>query len=220
MNAAWKFQIPSFILADKTLSEGTYSIDATIPQGIQSEPYPLWEGNTPYLRYADTPSGISSLAFPQTKGAVVKVNSYAHDEAGITTEEADQVARMAEKRLRKWKGLREEMNRHTQVNGAGNPDASTALLCWGSTKGVCTDIAAVLGLRVIQPVVLSPFPVAQLNNAIRGVKRLIVVEENATAQLAALAEQHGIRTDDKILRYDGRPFTPDDLLARVREAIT
>ncbi|MCK7536232.1 MAG: hypothetical protein MZV63_37230 [Marinilabiliales bacterium] len=40
---------------------------------------------------------------------------------------------------------------------------------------------------------------------------MIAVEENATAQLASLAEQHGIIPDDQILRYDGRPFTPEDL---------
>jgi 2-oxoglutarate ferredoxin oxidoreductase subunit alpha len=47
---------------------------------------------------------------------------------------------------------------------------------------------------------------------------LIAVEENATAQLAALAERHGIITHEKILRYDGRPFTVEDLVLRVTEA--
>jgi 2-oxoglutarate ferredoxin oxidoreductase subunit alpha len=50
------------------------------------------------------------------------------------------------------------------------------------------------------------------------VKRLIAVEENATAQLAALAEQHGIHIHEKILRYDGRSFTLDELVSRVKEA--
>jgi len=56
-----------------------------------------------------------------------------------------------------------------------------------------------------------------LKKAIAGVRRLISVEENATAQLAALAERHGIIADEKILRYDGRPFLPDDLLVKVKE---
>ena len=75
-----------------------------------------------------------------------------------------------------------------------------------------------LGLRVIRPVVLAPFPGDRIKNSLAGVKRLIAVEENATAQLAALAERHGIRTHEKILRYDGRPFTVGDLLFRVKEA--
>ena len=101
MNIAWEFQVPAFILSDKTLSEGTYSTDVARVPKIPETNTPLWDRTSPYRRYADTPSGISPLAFPGTGGAVVKVNSYAHDEAGITTEEADLVDLMAKKRLRK-----------------------------------------------------------------------------------------------------------------------
>jgi len=219
MNVAWKFQIPAFILTDKTLSEGTYSVDPAEISDVKSGDSPGWLGTAPYLRYADVPSGISPLAFPGMKDAVIKVNSYAHDEAGISTEAADIVVQMTKKRLRKWEGLTEEMQGYPGVTLSGTPEASTALLCWGSTKGVCNEIASLLGLRVIQPVILSPFPVDQLKKAITGVTKLIAVEENTTAQLATLAGQYGIVPDERILRYDGRPFSPDDLLLRIKEMI-
>lgn len=219
MNVAWKFQIPAFILTDKTLSEGTYSVDPAEISDVKSGDSPGWLGTAPYLRYADVPSGISPLAFPGMKDAVIKVNSYAHDEAGISTEAADLVVQMTKKRLRKWEGLTEEMQGYPGVTLSGTPEASTALLCWGSTKGVCNEIASLLGLRVIQPVILSPFPVVKVKKAITGVTKLIAVEENATAQLATLAGQYGIVPDERILRYDGRPFSPDDLLLRIKEMI-
>jgi 2-oxoglutarate ferredoxin oxidoreductase subunit alpha len=219
MNIAWKFQIPAFILTDKTLSEGTYSVDPAEISDVKSGDSPGWLGTAPYLRYADVPSGISPLAFPGMKDAVIKVNSYAHDEAGISTEAADLVVQMTKKRLRKWEGLTEEMQGYPGVTLSGVPDASTALLCWGSTKGVCNEIASLLGLRVIRPILLSPFPVDQLKKAITGVTKLIAVEENATAQLATLAGQYGIVPDERILRYDGRPFLPDDLLLRIKGMI-
>ncbi len=153
------------------------------------------------------------------KDAVIKVNSYAHNEAGITTEEAALVMQMTNKRLRKWEGLAEEMQHYPGVIISGVPDASTALLCWGSTKGACNEIASLLGLRVIQPILLSPFPVDQLKKAITGVTKLIAVEENATAQLATLAGQYGIVPDERILWYDGRPFSPDDLLVKIKEVL-
>jgi 2-oxoglutarate ferredoxin oxidoreductase subunit alpha len=220
MDIAWKYQVPAFILPDKTLSEGTYSVDtAGLPAQITGS-VPLWDGTPSYHRYADTLSGISPLALPGTKDAVVKVNSYAHDESGYTTEEADMVSRMMEKRLRKWEGLIAEMNGYPQVNILGSAGAPETLLCWGSTKGVCSEVAVELGLRLVQPVVLSPFPVAQLKKALEGTKKLICVEENATAQLATLTEQHGIIADKKIMRYDGRPFTYESLLAKVRKAVS
>jgi 2-oxoglutarate ferredoxin oxidoreductase subunit alpha len=66
--------------------------------------------------------------------------------------------------------------------------------------------------------VLAPFPVDQVKKALISVKRLIAVEENVTAQLSALAERHGIIMDEKILRYDGRPFTVEDLVVKIPEA--
>jgi 2-oxoglutarate ferredoxin oxidoreductase subunit alpha len=128
MNTAWKFQIPAFILADKTLSEGTYSLDPARIAEIRGNDLPVWDGIAPYCRYADMPSGISPPALPGMKGAVVKVNGYAHDESGISTEEAGIVARMAEKRMRKWEGLAREMLEYRGVNLSGVPDASCALL--------------------------------------------------------------------------------------------
>jgi len=219
MNMAWKFQIPAFILTDKTLSEGTFSVDPAAISDVRRGDSSVWSGSMPYLRYADTPSGVSPLAVPGMKDAVIKVNSYAHDTAGITSEEADVVAQMTKKRLRKWEGLAEEMQHYPGVTLSGVSDASTALLCWGSTKGVCNEIASLLGLRVIQPILLSPFPVDQLKKAITGVTKLIAVEENATAQLATLAGQYGIVPDERILRYDGRPFSPDDLLVKIKEVM-
>ena len=217
MNIAWKFQVPAFILTDKTLSEGTYSVDPAAISDVPREDSPAWSGSMPYLRYADTQSGVSPLAIPGMKDAVIKVNSYAHDTAGITSEGADVVVQMTKKRLRKWEGLAEEMQHYPGVMLTGVSDASTALLCWGSTKGVCNEIASLLGLRVIQPIILSPFPEIQLKNAIHGVRKLIAVEENATAQLATLAGQYGIVADERILQYDGRPFSPDELLIKIQE---
>ena len=64
MNMAWKFQVPAFILTDKTLSEGTYSIDPVPIADVGRENPPGWSGTSPYFRYGDAPSGISPPAFP------------------------------------------------------------------------------------------------------------------------------------------------------------
>lgn len=220
MDIAWKFQIPSFIIPDKTLSEGTYSMESGEMVSRPVSAYSSWDGTAPYRRYADTPDGVSPLAFPGAKGAAVKVNSYAHDESGYTTEEADLVTLMVEKRLRKRDGLIREMNNYPQVNVLGVAEAQGTILCWGSTKLVCAEVAADLGLRVVQPIVLEPFPVTQIRVALAGTTKLICVEENATGQLAALAAEHGITIDNEILRYDGRPFTYESLLSKVQGVLS
>jgi 2-oxoglutarate ferredoxin oxidoreductase subunit alpha len=218
MDVAWNCQVPAFILVDKTLSEGIYSLDPAAEWNIPGAGPSLWDGKSPYFRYGDAESGCSPLAFPGMKDAIVKANGYMHDEAGITSEDADMSIQMTKKRLKKWETLIDVMQGYPSVIQSGIPGASTALFCWGSTKGACEEAAELLGLRVIRPVVLAPFPADQIKKSLVGVKRLIAVEENATSQLAALAERHGINPDEKILRYDGRPFTVEDLVARVKEA--
>jgi len=149
----------------------------------------------------------------------VKVNGYAHDEFGITTEDADLVSLMAKKRMTKGRALASALMEYHTVNVGGIIDAPVAILCWGSVRGACEEVAATLGLRVVQPIVVAPFPSVQLADACTGVTRLIGVEENATGQLAALARQHGVVVNEDILKYDGRPFTPDELLVRVKEVV-
>ncbi len=54
-----------------------------------------------------------------------------------------------------------------------------------------------LGLKVVQVLVLCPFPEKRLKDALQGVERLIAVECNSTAQLARLCGFYGIKIDDQ-----------------------
>jgi 2-oxoglutarate ferredoxin oxidoreductase subunit alpha len=219
LNLAWKYQAPAFLLVDKTLAEGTYSFDPTIPAPVGREQGAGWEGASPYHRYADSETGVSPLSCVPLEGEVIKVNSYHHDEHGTTTEDPDLVAWLNEKHMRKEVSMLEEIESLSPVAVAGNTVAETALLCWGSNIGVCTEVAGEAGLQVIQPLVLSPFPVQQFIDALQNVTTLIAVEDNLTGQLTRLVEGFGFCVDDAILRYDGRPFGPEELHARVEEVM-
>lgn len=211
LNIACKYQIPSFILTDKTLGEGAYSFDIESIEKIEEEKYIFWDRKGGYKRYLDTQTGISPLTFAPDKDAIIKINSYEHDESGITSEDPQTTKKMQDKRLRKERYLAEELQKYNAVKVYGRKDSATALLCWGSNKGVCVEAAERLGIRVIHPVVLHPFPTGQFQKALVGVKKLICVENNATAQLARQVKYYGFDVDRKILRYDGRPFSLDEL---------
>jgi 2-oxoglutarate ferredoxin oxidoreductase subunit alpha len=145
------------------------------------------------------------------KGELVRVNSHVHDPDGTTTEDPGMTRAMAEKRQRKMAGLARELGGMHPVNIAGDPDARTAVLCWGSNKGICGELGRKLGLRVVQPVVLWPFPEESFAAAMDGVDRFIGVETNETGQLARLVRGFGYRASGRILKYDGRPFMVDEL---------
>ncbi len=219
MNLAWKFHIPTFVLSDKHLSESIYSFEADLDKVKPEDPL-IWDGQGEYKRYLDTKNGISPLAFPGNPAAVIKATSYEHDEYGITTEEPEQIVKMQQKRLRKGKALIDELEKNEQVKVYGNEESKTILLCWGSTKGACVEVAEELGLKVVQPLVLEPLPVETLRNVLSGADKIVGIEVNATGQLAKLLSGHGFCVDDMILRFDGRPFTADGLLGKVKEVLS
>ncbi len=209
LNMAWKYQVPSFILSDKTVSEGLYSFDIDDAPNLMEEKPALWDGIGTYNRYMYTKTGVSPLAFPPVKGQMVKVDSYSHDQVGITTEDGKITAQMNEKRLLKEESMRRELEGYEAVKVYGVGE--TALLSWGSNKGACIEAAQKHGLRAVQMLVLCPFPQKQLHEALFGAKRIIIVECNSTGQLARLARCHGLPLKEQILKYDGRPFSLEEL---------
>lgn len=219
MHLSWKYQMPSIILTDKILAEGYFSFDISKCKPINIDGPALWDKTGNYNRYFDTTTGVSPLAFPSEKGAVVKASSYEHDETGVTTESALLTVKMQDKRLRKERYLAKELERYDCVKVYGDKKSRKAIICWGSNKGVCIEVAASLGLKVIQPTVMSPFPAAQLKSALEGVDRLVAVENNATGQLARLISCHGRKADSVILKYDGRSFGLEELEAKMKEAL-
>jgi 2-oxoglutarate ferredoxin oxidoreductase subunit alpha len=185
MKLAWKYQIPAFILTDKHLSESTFSFDYRAGEENPVEPL-LWDGKGEYRRYEDKEDGISPLAFPGNPKAVVKVNSNEHDSIGFTTQDPDMVERIQKKRLRKRLGLVKELSKYELVKVYGNTDSKTVAICWGSTKGACMEAAEELNIKMLQPLVIEPFPLEHIKKALSGAERVVNVEVNATGQLGML----------------------------------
>lgn len=183
-----KHEIPAIILTDKNLGEGTYSLNESLPDAAI----------------------IPERPFTNRKN-VFKVSSYEHDDAGITTENGDLAIAMQDRRLAKIEELAAELDEYSQVGVFGNKKSKTAILCWGSNKGVCIEAAQALDIKVIQPVVMSPFPIRQFREAMAGVEQIIAVENNATGQLAKLITEYGFNADRSVLKYDGRAFSIDEL---------
>jgi 2-oxoglutarate ferredoxin oxidoreductase subunit alpha len=211
MDLAWKYQLPAIFLPDRILCEGMYSLDPAATPEFQAGPVLADPALHPYLRYALTEPGISPLRFPPAKGELVRVNSHTHDPDGTTTEDPAMTRAMADKRQRKMAGLARELRGMHPVNVLGDPDDRTAVLCWGSNRGICGELGEKLGFRVVQPVALRPFPEESFAQAMDGVDRFYGVETNETGQLARLVRGYGYRASGMVLKYDGRPFMVEEL---------
>jgi len=217
LNLAWKYQTPVILLLDKDLCESTFIFHPEIESKVEIEEPLLWDGKEDYKRYKITENGISPLAFPGKKDIVVKTTSYEHDEVGITIEEDENaIEKMQEKRLRKFKEMEKEVEKtEGAVKIYGNKESKEAIVAWGSTKGPAKEAVEKLGIKMIQPIFLEPFPEKEIKKSLEGVEKLIFVETNVLGQMEKLFNTYGITGQGRILKYNGRPFTAEEIIEKL-----
>lgn len=222
-NWADKYQLPVLILTDQHLASSYFTLEpfdlarVTIDRGL------LYAGEEPaaaYQRHALTKSGISPRAFPGLSKALVVTDADEHDERGHLTEDAAMRTAQVRKRMRKLVSLHQEIAAPLQH---GPKRAEITLIGWGSTYGAIHEAVNILhkegaSINMIHLEDLWPFPAAPVLDALSRAEKSICIESNATGQLARLIRtETGKEPSSKILRYDGRPFTPAYIAAAVRK---
>jgi 2-oxoglutarate ferredoxin oxidoreductase subunit alpha len=223
-NWADKYQLPVIILTDHHLASSYATVDpfdlsqVSIDRGLlfsEKEMEP-----SKYLRHRVTKSGISPRAFPGLSKALVVTDSDEHDEEGHLTEDAGERMAQVQKRLRKIFSLRQEID---QPQLYGPKKADTTLIGWGSTYGAMREAVDKLrkegaSVNMIHLNELWPFPSEAVADALSMAHSSYVIEGNATGQLARLIKaETGKDVSGKILKFDGRPFTPAYIVEAVRK---
>jgi 2-oxoglutarate ferredoxin oxidoreductase subunit alpha len=223
-NWAEKYQLPVIILTDQHLASSYSTVNqldlsqVTIDRGmlfLEKEDDPL-----EYMRHRVTKSGISPRAFPGLGEALVVTDCDEHDEEGHLTEDAGERTAQVQKRLRKLIPLEKEINTPQKY---GPKKAETTLISWGSTYGAIHEAVDILrkgdtDVNMLHLNELWPFPAKAVADAVSKAQHSYAIENNATGQLAHLIRtETGYDVSGRILKYDGRPFTPDYIAQAVRK---
>ena len=178
-----------------------------------------------YLRYALAEDGISPRSRPGIKGGRFWSTTDEHDPDGHITEGVEMRMAMMHKRMGKLALLLKAIPADQRCKLWGPADADLTVVGWGSTKGTIQDAMAVLaeqGKRVnyLQVRLMKPFPVDDVTAALKKAKQLVLVEENYSGQLGSLIREHtGVKIDQRILKYDGRPFSEDELVRELSKVL-
>ena len=107
----------------------------------------------------------------------------------------------------------------------GPEDAEITLIGWGSTWGVIHEACEQLaerGIRAnhLQIKYLVPFHTREVTEILRRCKRTAVVEANYTGQFARhLRAETGFAADGLILKYDGEPFDPKEVVEQAQAIV-
>jgi 2-oxoglutarate ferredoxin oxidoreductase subunit alpha len=218
-----KYQLPVIVLSDMLLSESHASVAFEEVQDYIGKHKPnrgklLKTAEIPYNRYAITDDGVSPRLIPGQEGIFYQANSYEHLEDGHTTESAEERIKQVEKRNRKWETYLNTDFILPQIYG-NTESAETIFVGWGSTKGVAVEAvkqAEQLGKKIAYIHFSSLYPLHEkkINEFFSPfIKKCVLVENNATAQLGKLLRMEtGIFIEQKIVRFDGRPLTANQLL--------
>ena len=226
-NLAEQYQIPVFIALDQGLSQNLATIDPIDPQQVEINRGDRLDADAlavmkTYKRYAFSDNGVSAFAPAGTPGGMSLVTGNEHDEYGQVSTDAGNRTRMMQKRQTKLRTMQPDL---PSAITHGSDTADVGLIGVGMTYGVITEALEILDDKGIsaqyhQPRTLWPM-LDETPEFTRRTGCTIVVEYNATGQLARLIAAHGGDESNmhSILGFDGVPLRAHDLVRRVIEIL-
>src|SRR6056297_908422 len=230
-----RYQVPVFILTDQYLLDSffdtpRFQIAATQPANH------FVKTDADYRRYrlADTDNesdshtepdphtdhdGLSPRGIPGYGEGRVRIDSDEHTEDGYITEDVIGIRpAMVKKRLYKRHQLLQKAALPPELIGSAS--YSTLVVCWGSNRNVAVEALQKIGsddialLHLTQLYPLHPSVAEYLDRA----ARTCLVENNATGQCAdLLRHETGRKIDEKILKYNGIPFSVEELQEKIEK---
>ncbi|PZM63960.1 2-oxoacid:acceptor oxidoreductase subunit alpha [Paenibacillus dendritiformis] len=228
-NLAEKYQCPVIVMTDLQLSLGKQSCELldydriVIDRGKLTSDLPPLEPHGQFKRYEWTEDGISPRVIPGEKGGLHHVTGVEHDEVGRPSESAVNRKKMMDKRLRKIEGL--------QITNAIHADApheepDLLFVSMGSIGGTIDEARRRLeaeGIKTNHVTVrqIHPFPAELFKPHAERARQVVVIENNATGQLADQIQLH-VGCGEKLRRvnkYDGTPFLPSELYNHSKELV-
>jgi 2-oxoglutarate ferredoxin oxidoreductase subunit alpha len=227
-NLAEIYQCPVILLTDLQLSLGKQSCELLDFNRVKIERGRLMTGelsptedNKLFKRYEFAEDGISPRVVPGQKYGIHHVTGVEHDQEGRPSESTENRKSMMDKRMDKLK--------HVKVTNpilvdAPHEEPDVLIIGMGSTGGTIDEARGRLtekGIATNHVTVrlMHPFPAEELRPYMEKAKTVVVLENNATGQLASLIKLN-VGYADKIknlLKYNGNPFLPAEITTFCQE---
>jgi 2-oxoglutarate ferredoxin oxidoreductase subunit alpha len=229
-NLADRYQTPVIVLSDLYLSNALRTIDfdaldyskVVIDRGELLEGEALERLNGSYLRHEPTETGISPRALPGHPSTVYVTTGDEHSKDGFITEASDVRNEQMEKRMRKLELAKQELR---MPEWYGPADSELTLVGWGSTYGALREAVDRLNaqgesVNLLHFTDIYPIDEERLGAELERARRIVVVEQNYTGQLARVLRSFtGRKADWRINKYDGRPLSPDEVVAGIQSVV-
>lgn len=175
-------QCPAVVLSDQRLGQARASIKPPPRHDWQARRRLASDHAKDYRRFADTDDGISPMALPGQAGGEYTATGLSHMESGRPSASGSDHQRQLAKRQRKLEQF-DYGDYWADIDGAGE----ILVLTWGSTTLPAleaTERRRAYGqtIRLVSIRLLSPLNTDALAGLLKGVSRLLIVEQNHGAQ--------------------------------------
>jgi 2-oxoglutarate ferredoxin oxidoreductase subunit alpha len=216
---AESLQVPVIVLSDQMLGQAHTVIDPAVERPV---PLKRRTNNAPpgkplFKRYALGGDAVTAMPLPGTPGYQWVAEGLTHNEMGIPASGAAMHVGQINKRAKKLRNFDPG-----EYWGETWGESETAVLAFGSTVGPAREAARRLAaaghpVKVIALRVLSPLPMAAIERALKGVRRIIIIEQNHSAQLYHhLVGQKAIPPSaESAARPGPLPFRPSEIASYV-----
>ncbi len=188
--------------------ENEYEIIERLPPDVPPEKY----------KHSDLTQREQQIMATFGKGYRFHVESLTHDEYGFTTSKPEEVKMLLDKLRNK---IMNNYKKIVEVTGEYLGDSEILLIAYGSSARASRQV--VLDMRaegkkvgLLQLMTIWPFPDEEILQVIEGVKDIIVVEMNM-GQLVNEVKRvvEGRAKVHSVLRYDGQPMTPEEIIEKI-----
>ena len=229
-NYADRYQVPVIVMVDKFIASTYRDVPFFNGDGMKVDRGNIMRDEdlaktSDYRRYRFNELGISPRAIPGQKGGIFWTTGDEHDEQGHITEAAEVRVKMMTKRMRKLDLAGEVIPDSKKATLHGPRAAPVTLIGWGSTKGSILDgmddlRADGVETNFLQIRYVNPFPSNFVEQVLSMARRKIMVENNYSAQMAGIIrEKTGIAVDSKVVKFDGRPFSQNEVYEGVKDIL-
>ncbi len=214
-----KFQIPVFILTDQYLLDSQHNMPSLDQKKYEIKKY-VKKTEKDYRRYEFTKNGISPRGIPGFGEGLVIQTGNEHDEIGHVAENATLRKKMVEKRLNEKINLLKNEVIYPEL--IGGKAYKFLLLGWGSTRNIVEEALKELKepkLGFLHFKQVYPLP-REIMGYLVNAQKVLAIENNASGQFANLIKREtGFDIKYKILKYDGRPFSVEEVVKRIKDIL-
>jgi len=220
-NLADRFMQPVFVLLDETL--GHMHAKAIIPTVEEVE-----KGIVPRKKFEGDPSEYQPYGVAQDEPAVLNpmfegyryhYTGLHHDAMGFPTEEIETCRKLIDRLFKKVEDHKGEIESNEEYLV---DDADILLIGYGSASLAIKEAVDVLraeGIKVgmFRPITLWPSPESRMLELGKKFDKVLVVELNQGQYLEEVQRSMGRLDIDKLTKTNGRPFSPADIIEKVKE---